>query len=218
MSQYLRPDTNLELLREALDLPGWLTPNELEISWLAWIAGKSTYDIWYACPRGDLLVWMLVRTGVEPSLVVEAVCACVEPLLACLPSEECFLWWTLVVLRAWVRGDATQDEVEAANTYVINTYKYLRFGTTGYAVVGLPNYTAAYTMGLVVTLAHMRGFVGFVSAAVISLIAVATPEARVGNIAYTKSLARSADIIRAMISFEGVLLPSLSKAMSHDTP
>jgi hypothetical protein len=81
--------------------------------WARSRSGEPARRLYEECSRADWLVWLAARVGVEPALVMEAVCACVE---ACrLPASEVLaVAWALDVGRRSVRGGVSSEESQAA--------------------------------------------------------------------------------------------------------
>lgn len=74
----------------------------------------SLYNTWRACPRGDWLLWMAAKLGIERKLVVAAACDCAETSLKCVPEGEDRPANAIRVARAWIAGDASIAEVSEA--------------------------------------------------------------------------------------------------------
>jgi hypothetical protein len=81
---------------------------------VAWLGDRDPATAWAECRRGDWLLWLAARAGVDRRLVVLAACDCVEPALVHVPAGELRPAEAIRVARAWARGEATLEEVERA--------------------------------------------------------------------------------------------------------
>ena len=83
---------------------------------LSWVRSQdgSAYDLWRRCDRGDWLLWLAARAGVDRQRVVLAACDCAEPALAHVPVGEERPRVAIEAARRWAHGDATIGEVRAA--------------------------------------------------------------------------------------------------------
>lgn len=82
----------------------------------SWVRSQSgsAYDLWRRCDRGDWLLWLASRAGVDRRLVVLSACDCVEPVLAYVPCDDDRPRVAIETARRWARGEATIDDVCAA--------------------------------------------------------------------------------------------------------
>ena len=79
--------------------------------WVA-VSEGTPERLWDTCQRGDWMLWLCARIGVDRKLVVLAACDCAEtaPGHSEIPAAvEC-----IRVTRAWCRGEAAIDEVRMA--------------------------------------------------------------------------------------------------------
>ena len=78
-----------------------------------WAAGKSLSEVWATCHRGDWMLWLAARYGDVPRKTSVAIaCDVAEPALKYTTDPrpaEC-----LAVVRRWLEGEATLEEVKAA--------------------------------------------------------------------------------------------------------
>ncbi len=79
-----------------------------------WAQGKTLAAAWKQCPRGDWLLWLAGKAGVDRRLVVEAACRCAESVIGLIPAGEERPIAAIASARAWIQGDATIEEVRAA--------------------------------------------------------------------------------------------------------
>jgi hypothetical protein len=81
----------------------------------AWAAGRAaTEDSWLACERGDWLLWIAARLGVDRRLVVLAACDCARLSLHWIPDGEHRPRLAVEAAERWARGEAEIEEVRAA--------------------------------------------------------------------------------------------------------
>jgi hypothetical protein len=82
---------------------------------LTWAAGRTvSEDSWLACDRGDWLIWIAARLGVDRRLVVLAACDCARLALPRIPDGEHRPRLAIEAAERWARGEATIEEVRAA--------------------------------------------------------------------------------------------------------
>lgn len=74
----------------------------------------SLYDAWRRCDRGDWLLWLAARVGIDRRLVVLAACDCAEPALVYVPEGEERPRVAIETARRWAAGEATIADVNAA--------------------------------------------------------------------------------------------------------
>ena len=82
---------------------------------------------WRDCERGDWLLWIAARLAVDRKLIVIAACQCARMALHWLPAGEERPLIAIEAAEAWVRGEATNDEVGAAAAhaaYAADAYAY----------------------------------------------------------------------------------------------
>jgi hypothetical protein len=84
-----------------------------------WSQGKDLHQIWTTCERGDWLLWlaghMIGRRGWHSrQQVVLAACACAETALKFVKPGEDRPRQTIETARAWVRGEASIEDVRRA--------------------------------------------------------------------------------------------------------
>ncbi len=79
-----------------------------------WARGKNLAAAWKKCLRGDWLLWLAAKAGIDRRLVVEAACRCAESVVGLVPAGEERPTAAIAAARAWIQGDATLEEVRAA--------------------------------------------------------------------------------------------------------
>ena len=80
-----------------------------------WARGVATPECaWETCPRGDWLLWVAMKLGVDRRLLVRAACACARTSLEFAPTGEDRPRIAIETAEAWSRGEATSAQVLAA--------------------------------------------------------------------------------------------------------
>jgi len=69
---------------------------------------------WYACPRGDWVLWLAARAGVDRRLIARASCAVARTALVYVPAGELRPLRCIEVTEACTRGEATIEQVRVA--------------------------------------------------------------------------------------------------------
>ena len=82
---------------------------------LEWAGNRKTSKAaWLACPRGDWLLWLAGRIGIDKNLIALAACDIAESVLHLVPENEERPRKAIETARAFVAGKATKEEVRAA--------------------------------------------------------------------------------------------------------
>jgi hypothetical protein len=163
-----------------------------------WLGDRSPADAWRDCRRGDWLLWVAAKAGVDRRLLVEAACDCAEPALAHVPHGELRPWWAIVVARAWCRGDATIEEIKEARAEAAEAAVADAADAAAYAAAG-----AAYAAAA----ADAADADAADAAADAAAYAAADSAAYAANAAARKaSLAHSANLVRARIPLETIMV------------
>ena len=80
-----------------------------------WCLTQPDYPTaWETCERGDWLLWLAGRIGVDRRLLVRAACACARLALPHVPAGDDRPRHAIETAEAWVRGDASLGEVRVA--------------------------------------------------------------------------------------------------------
>ena len=158
------------------------------VEWLRAAAHPDLASAWAACQRGDWMLWLAARLSGPPwsdarRPLVLAACACAREALpaftACYPADL-RPRHALDTAAAWCRGDATQDEVLAAQR------------AAAYVAASAASAFAADAAAAAAGIAY--------AAAAANTAAAAAADAAYAAYAYTAArsvaLARSADIVR----------------------
>jgi hypothetical protein len=173
----------LEILRE-------LDACDSALAWVAARPSATAEALWAECPRGDWMLWLVARAGVDRRLVVLAACDCAEPALEYVPDGEDRPRQAIEVTRAWCRGEAELEDVRAA---ALAAYAaYAARAADAYAALAADAYAYA-----------ARAADAYAAADCAAAYAAAADAADAAT-ARTTSLAHSADIVRARIPWPTV--------------
>jgi hypothetical protein len=83
---------------------------------IEWVRGQDSKaeELWNCCERGDWLLWIAARLGVDRRYVVAAACACAQGMLHLVPEDEERPRKAIDTAIAWTQGKATIEQVRAA--------------------------------------------------------------------------------------------------------
>ena len=95
-------------------LVNWLLRHEACGPSLTWLAGRDLATAWAECGRGDWMLWLAARAGMDRRVVVAACCACARTLLPRIPASETLPLAAIETAERWCHGEASIDEVRAA--------------------------------------------------------------------------------------------------------
>lgn len=79
-----------------------------------WVGARDLATAWSECQRGDWMLWLAARAGVDRRVLVLACCDVAEPALVHVPPGEDRPRIAIETARAWCRGEATIGQVRAA--------------------------------------------------------------------------------------------------------
>ncbi len=105
-----------------------------------WYNDRPSDQAWQDCPRGDWMLWIATRLGVDHKLLVAAVCDCIDTILHHVPDDELRPRQAIETVRRWIKGEASLNEVRAASDAASNA-------ATSYAAYNAANaasYAATY--------------------------------------------------------------------------
>jgi len=95
----------------AIDVIRPFNPCREAVDWIEAHPGMTFERAWAECPRGDWMLWIAARLGVERKTLVLAACACARLALKFVkPGEERPLR-CIETTERWARGEATIVEV-----------------------------------------------------------------------------------------------------------
>jgi hypothetical protein len=84
-----------------------------------WLGERDSAQMWAECERPDWLLWWAAHAVPRQELVLAA-CDCAETALRYVPEGEHRPRLAIETARRWVRGEATVDEVRAADAAAIS--------------------------------------------------------------------------------------------------
>ena len=77
-----------------------------------WAQNYKTFPAaWEACKRGDWMLWLAARSGVDRKALVLAACACARPALKYVPKGEKRPRIAIETAERWARGEATIEDL-----------------------------------------------------------------------------------------------------------
>jgi len=80
-----------------------------------WAGRKTHKKAWETCKRGEWLLWIAGKVDIDRKLLVLAACACARTALKYVPDGEDRPRIAIETAEAWVRGEATIDQVRSAS-------------------------------------------------------------------------------------------------------
>ena len=122
------------------------------VEWLRTAAHPDLASAWAACQRGDWLLWLAARLSGPPwsdarRPLVLAACACAREALPAFEArfpKDSRPRHALDTAEAWCRGDATQDEVLAAQRAAAAASAYAADAAAAFAADAADAAAAAY--------------------------------------------------------------------------
>ena len=81
---------------------------------LEWLQSRTLAEVWEQCERGDWLLWLAAKAGVDRKRLVMAACACARLALVHVPPGEERPRVAIETAEAWCRGEATIEQVKEA--------------------------------------------------------------------------------------------------------
>lgn len=79
-----------------------------------WVGDRTLKEAWSECERGDWMIWLAGKLGIDRKLLVLAACDCAEQALKFVQDGEERPRIAIETARAWCNGDATIEQVRAA--------------------------------------------------------------------------------------------------------
>lgn len=160
---------------------------------IRWVESQdgSPYALWRRCDRGDWLLWLVARAGVDRRLVVLAACDCAETALVHVPAGEEQPRIAIEAARRWVRGEVSTEEMRAAVYDVRAAYDAcsVHDAASAYATTAAYDAAAAYAASEAATAAADAEY---------------TYAAAADTAAHARSLAKSAKLVRRRIPWSAV--------------
>ena len=81
---------------------------------LVWYHGQDSQEAWQTCERGDWMLWVAARLGVDRKLIVLAACDCAETALHFVDPLEIRPKEAVATARRWCQGAYTSQQVRQA--------------------------------------------------------------------------------------------------------
>jgi hypothetical protein len=83
---------------------------------IEWARTQESYEsAWRTCAHGNWMLWLLAKAGARREDVVLAACACARQALRYVPKGEERPRIAIETAERWARGEATIEEVRAAD-------------------------------------------------------------------------------------------------------
>ncbi len=89
---------------------------------LEWLQARTLAEAWEQSERGDWLLWLAAKAGVDRRRLVMAACACARLALVHVPPGEERPRVAIETAEAWCRGEATIEQVRKASRNVDAAY------------------------------------------------------------------------------------------------
>ena len=150
----------------------------------------SAETAWRQCPRGDWLLWIAARIGIDRKLLARAACACARTALPHVAAGEERPRIAIEMAEAWARGEATLEDVHRRARGALAAWQTADAAYAAAAAVFAADAADAADADAAVFAAY---------AAVFAAYAAADAAA-----ARSASLARYADIVREIIPWEAM--------------
>ena len=170
-----------------------LIPCEGMVEWLQ--DKEDMQGAWESCDRGDWLLWLAGRAGLDQKKLVRAAIECAVPVLQYIPIEEQRPSEALKVVLRWCKGRSTSEEVINAS-YAVSDAAYATAHDTTYASDAA--YAIANATAIIISAASHAA-----NAAAYTAIYAAYTADDVGD-GLGKSLQDSANTVRQYISWADI--------------
>jgi len=79
-----------------------------------WVGARELESAWNECERGDWMLWIAAKAGIDRKLVVLAACDCAETALQYVPEGEDRPRIAIETARRWAAGECELSEVRRA--------------------------------------------------------------------------------------------------------
>ena len=79
-----------------------------------WAGRKTHKKAWGTCQRGDWLLWIAGKLNVDRKKLVLAACGCARTALKYVPEGEDRPRIAIETAEAWIKGEATIEQVRTA--------------------------------------------------------------------------------------------------------
>ena len=113
-------------------LKTWLKSLGARCEALEWVGNRALVTAWTECPRGEWLLWLAAKAGIDRKQLVMAACATAREALQFVPAGENRPRIAIETAEAWCRGEATIEQVRevrlnaaaADSAYAAAAYAY----------------------------------------------------------------------------------------------
>ena len=95
-------------------LKTWLKSKTACSESLTWLGDRDLETAWAECPRGDWLLWLAAKAGIDRKRLVMTACATAREALQFVPAGEDRPRKAIETAEAWCRGEATIEQVREA--------------------------------------------------------------------------------------------------------
>jgi len=106
----------------------------------SWARGRTAAMAWETCPRGDWLLWMAGKAGVDRVTIVRAACQCARLSLQFVTPGENRPRIAIETAERWCTGNTSITEVRAAAAAAV----YAAGAAAGAAAAAAATATAVY--------------------------------------------------------------------------
>ena len=95
-------------------LKTWLKSKTACSESLTWLGDRDLETAWAECLRGDWLLWLAAKAGIDRKRLVMTACATAREALQFVPAGEDRPRKAIETAEAWCRGEATIEQVREA--------------------------------------------------------------------------------------------------------
>ena len=149
---------------------------------LEWLKSRTLAEAWEQCERGDWLLWLAAKAGVDRKRLVMAACACARLALVHVPAGEQRPRIAIETAEAWCRGEATIEQVKEARRNAADA-------AAAYAAAD-----AAYAAAAAAYAAYAYAYAAYAAADAAYAAADAAADSRAA------ALKEAAELVRGLIS------------------
>jgi hypothetical protein len=97
-------------------------------------AGKRTWrEIWHDCPRGDWLIWLAVKAGVDRRLLILCACACARRALVHVKPGEDRPRLAIEAAELCTKNDTPENRQKARAAAYAASAAYAAYASAAYA-------------------------------------------------------------------------------------
>ena len=135
----------------AAELKKWLTSNYACTESLEWLSDRDLDTAWAECPRGDWLLWLTAKAGIDRKRLVMSACSTAREALRFVPEGEDRPRIAIETAEAWCRSEATIEQVREArwNANAAAAAAYAADAAAASARLAMRRKTAEIVRGLI---------------------------------------------------------------------